>query len=169
MLTTGFNHVAVLTNDTERLTEFYTSVFDAEVLTTGPGPEGVDPDEVRLTIIQIGPTAELNVFQIRDNHEADRQVPMFGRGRLDHLALQAASLEAFENRHHPRQLPHPPGVEPIGQAIEIDRLHPLDAGQRDVARVTRGGHQVDDDSWVGLAREVVPFDVARRAENLLQG
>jgi catechol 2,3-dioxygenase-like lactoylglutathione lyase family enzyme len=96
MLTTGFNHVAVLTNDTERLTEFYTSVFDAEVLTTGPGPEGVDPDEVRLTIIQIGPTAELNVFQIRDNHEADRQVPMFGRGRLDHLALQAASLEAFE-------------------------------------------------------------------------
>jgi len=30
------------------------------------------------------------------NTEADRQTPMFGRGRLDHLALQAASLDDFE-------------------------------------------------------------------------
>ena len=29
------------------------------------------------------------------NAEADRQVPMFGRGRIDHLALQAASFESF--------------------------------------------------------------------------
>jgi catechol 2,3-dioxygenase-like lactoylglutathione lyase family enzyme len=96
MLTTGFNHVAVLTNDTERLTEFYTSVFDAEVLATPPGPPDAPPGVVRLTIIQVGPTAELNVFQIVGNHEADRQVPMFERGRLDHLALQAGSIEAFE-------------------------------------------------------------------------
>ncbi|MBA2607756.1 MAG: VOC family protein, partial [Actinobacteria bacterium] len=27
--------------------------------------------------------------------EASRQVPMFGRGRLDHVGFQAASLEAF--------------------------------------------------------------------------
>ncbi len=36
------------------------------------------------------------MFQIVGNTEADRQVPMFGRGRIDHLALQAGSLEAFE-------------------------------------------------------------------------
>jgi hypothetical protein len=30
------------------------------------------------------------------NLEAERQTPMFGRGRLDHIGLQAASLEAFE-------------------------------------------------------------------------
>jgi catechol 2,3-dioxygenase-like lactoylglutathione lyase family enzyme len=95
MLTTGFNHVAVLTNDTDRLQEFYTSVFDAVVLTAGPAPEGAD-GTVKLTIIQVGPTAELNVFQIDGNHEAERQVPMFERGRLDHLALQAGSIEAFE-------------------------------------------------------------------------
>ena len=36
------------------------------------------------------------MFQIDGNTEADRQTPMFGRGRIDHLAVQAASLEAFE-------------------------------------------------------------------------
>jgi catechol 2,3-dioxygenase-like lactoylglutathione lyase family enzyme len=30
------------------------------------------------------------------NTEALRQVPMFGRGRIDHLALEAESLDAFE-------------------------------------------------------------------------
>jgi hypothetical protein len=38
----------------------------------------------------------LNVFEIEGNSEADRQTPMFGRGRLDHLGLEAASLEAFD-------------------------------------------------------------------------
>jgi catechol 2,3-dioxygenase-like lactoylglutathione lyase family enzyme len=28
--------------------------------------------------------------------EAQRQTPMFARGRIDHVGLQAASLEAFE-------------------------------------------------------------------------
>ncbi|HEY6625216.1 MAG TPA: hypothetical protein VIX85_15365 [Acidimicrobiales bacterium] len=36
------------------------------------------------------------MFHIEGNTEADRQTPMFGRGRIDHLALQAASIEAFE-------------------------------------------------------------------------
>jgi catechol 2,3-dioxygenase-like lactoylglutathione lyase family enzyme len=94
MLLNGFNHVATLTNDSARLHAFYQEVFDAEILADGSEfPDGTGP---RLSIIQIGPTAELNVFQIDGNTEADRQTPMFGRGRLDHLALQAASLEAFE-------------------------------------------------------------------------
>jgi catechol 2,3-dioxygenase-like lactoylglutathione lyase family enzyme len=56
-------------------------------------PEGKGP---RLSIIKIGDWSELNVFEIEGNTEADRQTPMFGRGRIDHLAVQAASLEAFE-------------------------------------------------------------------------
>ena len=96
MLTTGFNHVAVLTNDTERLKEFYTSVFDAEILAEPPGPPGERAGDVRMTIVQVGPTAELNVFVFKGNAEAARQTPMFGRGRLDHLALMAESVDAFE-------------------------------------------------------------------------
>jgi catechol 2,3-dioxygenase-like lactoylglutathione lyase family enzyme len=94
VLLNGFNHVAVLTNDTERLQAFYTEVFDAQVLRDGP--EVDDHPEVRMTVIHVGPTAELNVFEIAGNTEARHQTPIFGRGRLDHLALQAASLEAFE-------------------------------------------------------------------------
>jgi catechol 2,3-dioxygenase-like lactoylglutathione lyase family enzyme len=90
VLLDGINHVAVMTGDTDRLLEFYGAVFDStsEVLR--------DDEEVKLTIVDVGPTQELNVFEIKGNTEHERQVPMFGRGRLDHLALQAASIDAFD-------------------------------------------------------------------------
>ncbi len=94
MLLKGLNHVAVITNDALRLQDFYREVFEAEVPYDGSEfPDGSGP---RLSVIKIGDWAELNVFQIDGNSEADRQTPMFGRGRLDHLALQAASLQDFE-------------------------------------------------------------------------
>ena len=94
MLLDGFNHVAILTKDTKRLHAFYEEVFDASVPRDGPEtPEGAD---VRLSVVHVGPHSELNVFEIDGNTEAERQTPMFGRGRIDHLALQAASLHAFE-------------------------------------------------------------------------
>jgi catechol 2,3-dioxygenase-like lactoylglutathione lyase family enzyme len=92
MLLNGINHVAVLTNDTDRLHAFYREVFDAEAF---DAPADVEPG-LRMSIVHVGPFSELNVFEIPGNTEAERQVPMFGRGRLDHLALQAASLEAFD-------------------------------------------------------------------------
>ena len=91
MLLDGVNHVAILTNDTERLVHFYQEVFEATVRTQTRAGEGA-----LLTFIDIGTTAELNVFEVDGNTEAERQTPMFGRGRIDHLGLQAASLEAFD-------------------------------------------------------------------------
>lgn len=90
MLLGGINHVAVLTADTERFLAFYGEVFGVthDVLEDGDG--------VKVTAVWIGPTAELNVFEVEGNAEHERQVPMFGRGRLDHLALEAASIEAFD-------------------------------------------------------------------------
>jgi catechol 2,3-dioxygenase-like lactoylglutathione lyase family enzyme len=90
MLLGGINHVAVLTADTGRFLEFYEGVFCAshEVLQDRTG--------FKLTIVWVGPTSELNVFELADNSELERQVPMFGRGRLDHLALEAASIDAFD-------------------------------------------------------------------------
>lgn len=90
-LLTGFQHVAILTNDADRLHAFYREVFDAEVVHVkeeGPG--------MQLSFIDLGGGADLNVFQIEGNTEALRQTPIFGRGRIDHLALKASSLEAFE-------------------------------------------------------------------------
>lgn len=89
-LLAGINHVAVLTGDTDRLCAFYEDVFGATSETLQRR------DGFRVTMVLIGPTAELNVFEIEGNDEHLRQVPMFGRGRLDHLALEAASIEAFE-------------------------------------------------------------------------
>ena len=91
MLLDGVNHVALLTNDTERLHAFYREVFDATIShQEQPGPG------MRLSFIDIGPHTELNVFQMDGNTEPDRQTPMFARGRIDHMGLHAASLEAFE-------------------------------------------------------------------------
>lgn len=91
MLLDGVNHVAVLTRDTERLSHFYTEVFEAP-----PARAIEEQPGFKLSLIDIGEGRELNVFEIDGNSEADRQTPMFGRGRLDHVGLQAASLEAFE-------------------------------------------------------------------------
>lgn len=91
MLVDGIAHVAVLTADTDRLCAFYQSMFGAVVdVEMRPQPG------LRLTILRVGAVAELNVFEIDGNAEAERQTPMFGRGRLDHLALHARSLEAFD-------------------------------------------------------------------------
>ena len=88
-LLSGINHVAVLTGDTEGFVDFYAGVFGAtsEVVQ--------DREGFKLTVVWVG-TAELNVFELTGNTEHQRQVPMFGRGRLDHLALEAASIGAFD-------------------------------------------------------------------------
>ena len=91
MLLDGVNHVAILTADSDRLHAFYREVFDATVSRDSEEAPGM-----RLSFVDIGPGRELNVFEITGNDEAVRQVPMFGRGRIDHIGLQAASLEAFE-------------------------------------------------------------------------
>ena len=90
MLLNGINHVAVLTGDTDRLVAFYREVF-------GSTSNVIEENEhIKLTAVMVGSTEELNVFEIRGNTEHERQVPMFERGRLDHLALQASSIEAFD-------------------------------------------------------------------------
>ena len=91
MLLDGVNHVALITNDSARLHRFYQEVFDAAVSRDMEEQPGV-----RLSFIDIGPGRELNVFEVEGNTEADRQTPMFGRGRIDHLGLQAATKEAFD-------------------------------------------------------------------------
>ena len=91
MLLDGFNHVAIITADTARFVQFYGEVFGAQVIgEQRMGDEGV------LTMVEVGGQREINLFEVRGNTEAQRQTPMFGRGRIDHLGLQAASMESFE-------------------------------------------------------------------------
>ena len=90
MLLAGMNHVGVLTKDTDRLHAFYREVFDSTVF------HDFHEGDMRMSLVDIGPTTQLNVFEIDGNIEADRQTPMFKRGRIDHIGLEAASHEAFD-------------------------------------------------------------------------
>ncbi len=86
----GFDHVAVLTADLERFVGFYADVFGAEI-------EGrLGDDGLEMAVLRIGPTSEINVFQIEGNDEAAKQTPIFGRGRLDHFAFRATSIDQFD-------------------------------------------------------------------------
>jgi catechol 2,3-dioxygenase-like lactoylglutathione lyase family enzyme len=93
VLLDGINHLAVISKDIDQLRAFYAEVFEAEV---GPTDPHGDVGDETMTTIRIGPHTELNVFTIEGNPEPDRQRPMWGRGRLDHFGLQAASAASFE-------------------------------------------------------------------------
>lgn len=64
MLTQGLDHVTVITSDSGRLQSFYIEMFGASAEFDGEeflgGP--------RMTVINIGPATELNVFEIDGNH-----------------------------------------------------------------------------------------------------
>jgi hypothetical protein len=91
MLLDGVNHIAWISKDVERLGRSYETVFDAVV---GP-TRGHGPGET-MTTIDIGPVTQLNIFVISGNIQAERQTPIWGRGRIDHIGLAAASPDAFE-------------------------------------------------------------------------
>jgi catechol 2,3-dioxygenase-like lactoylglutathione lyase family enzyme len=89
MLLAGVNHVAVITDDTERFVRFYQDVFDATVShreQIGPGS---------LTLVDIGERSELNVFEMKAAAPDLARGSMFGHGPIDHMGLQAADREAF--------------------------------------------------------------------------
>ncbi|MEE9414898.1 MAG: VOC family protein [Acidimicrobiales bacterium] len=91
MLLQGIDHVATITNDGDQLKQFDIDVFDATIESDGPEY----PGGPRMIIINLAQGTELNVFEIQDNTEADHQTPMFERGRIDHIGLHAANLDAF--------------------------------------------------------------------------
>ena len=93
MLLDGVNHIAWISKDAQRLKAFYARVFDADV---GPTRAHGDKPGETMTVIRIGPHTELNIVTIEGNTEPQRQTPMWGRGRIDHFGLQAASPDAFD-------------------------------------------------------------------------
>ena len=91
MLLQGIDHVATITNDGDRLKEFYVETFGATIEADGPEY----PGGPRMIIINLAEGTELNVFAVEGNTQADHQTPMFGRGRIDHIGLHAAGIDAF--------------------------------------------------------------------------
>ena len=68
-ITSGFNHVATLTTDLERLAAFYAEVFEAEV-TFRMEAEG---DHPRMWILDLGGGAALNAFETTPDASMESQ------------------------------------------------------------------------------------------------
>ena len=88
-LLTGVNHIAVLTTDLDRFVDFYTDVFGVDVVFTEATPA------FRHAIVRTGPTSWLHPAELGGNPHGTASPTMFDRGHLDHLALTAATPEAF--------------------------------------------------------------------------
>jgi catechol 2,3-dioxygenase-like lactoylglutathione lyase family enzyme len=89
-LLAGVNHVAVLTEDLDRFVEFYTGVFELDVVFEEATPA------FRHAILRTGPTSWLHPAELAENPHGAGLPAMFDRGHLDHLALTADSAEAFD-------------------------------------------------------------------------
>jgi catechol 2,3-dioxygenase-like lactoylglutathione lyase family enzyme len=92
-ITSGFNHVATLTADMERTVTFYRDAFGAEVTFE----MAATSDHPRMTILDLGAGAALNVFEVANEEEiiGDRR-RQGGRGAIDHFALAVESLAVLE-------------------------------------------------------------------------
>ena len=88
-LLNGIHHVTSVTSDLDRLIEFYERVFDAPVLLD------LEEEGLRHAFVQLGPHTVLHPFQVPGVDVPQGDIPMFGRGRLDHVALHASSEDAF--------------------------------------------------------------------------
>jgi catechol 2,3-dioxygenase-like lactoylglutathione lyase family enzyme len=91
--TTGFNHVATLTSDLDRTVDFYKAAFGAEVTFEMTRTD----DHPRMSILDLGGGAALNVFEVDNDDEiiGDRR-RQGGRGAIDHYALAVDSLATLE-------------------------------------------------------------------------
>jgi len=92
-LLAGINHVAFLSADIDRLKDFYKRVFDAECIV----------DEIvehngggrRHAFIDLGNGCVLHPFEVKDSRWLE-PMPIFDRGRVDHIALLAESKKSFD-------------------------------------------------------------------------
>lgn len=89
-LLSGVNHVAVHTADLDRFVDFYTQVFDMQVVFTQDTPA------FRHAILRAGPDSWLHPVALTETSTHAQASPaMFRRGHLDHFALTASSPDSF--------------------------------------------------------------------------
>jgi catechol 2,3-dioxygenase-like lactoylglutathione lyase family enzyme len=86
----GVHHVALVTEDLDRLIAFYHEVFEAEVGWV------MEEDGVRHAMIDLGGGAALHPFEVPGNPHGRGLAETFARGHLDHVALNVADEPSFE-------------------------------------------------------------------------
>ena len=91
-LTSGFNHVATLTADLDRLVRFYGDVFDAKVTFEMAARD----DHPRMAILDLGGGAALNVFEATPEEIIGDRRRQGRRGAIDHFGIAVESRDVLE-------------------------------------------------------------------------
>lgn len=89
----GFNHVAVLTKDLDRLSRFYSDVFEAQTVWSGETPlRGGLPH----ALIELNRTTAIHAFELPEEHVDGLSGELLARGRVDHFALSVPDESLLE-------------------------------------------------------------------------
>lgn len=91
-VTAGFNHVATITSDLDRLVDFYKTVFDASVIFE----MDAEPEHPRMIILDLGGGAALNAFEVGADTIIGERRRQGARGAIDHFALAVDSRATLE-------------------------------------------------------------------------
>ncbi len=91
-VTSGFNHVATLTPNMDRIVQFYKDAFEAEVSFEMDATD----DHPRMVILDLGGGAALNVFEVSAAEIIGERRQQGHRGAIDHYALAVESKAALE-------------------------------------------------------------------------
>ena len=91
-VTSGFNHVATITADLDRLKDFYAAAFGGEVISEMAAKGG----RPRMAIIDLGGGAALNAFEVDASTILGDRRRQGGRGPIDHFTLAVDSLPTLE-------------------------------------------------------------------------
>jgi catechol 2,3-dioxygenase-like lactoylglutathione lyase family enzyme len=90
-VTAGFNHVATLTPDLDRLVAFYTNAFGADLVFEMAAEE----NHPRMAILDLGAGAALNAFEVPADDIIGERRRQGGRGAIDHFALAVDSHDTL--------------------------------------------------------------------------
>jgi catechol 2,3-dioxygenase-like lactoylglutathione lyase family enzyme len=90
--TIGFNHVATLTTDIDRMVEWYGEAFGAQVTFEMDKTD----DHPRMVILDLGGGSALNVFEVDEGEIIGERRRQGGRGAIDHFGLAVDSLATLE-------------------------------------------------------------------------
>jgi catechol 2,3-dioxygenase-like lactoylglutathione lyase family enzyme len=91
-ISTGLNHVAILTTDMDLTVGFYETVFDAVVTFEMQKTE----EHPWMKIVDIGGGAALNIFQAEPGEIIGERRKQGGRGAVDHYAIAVDSRATLE-------------------------------------------------------------------------
>jgi len=96
-VTQGFNHIATMTADLDRLIKFYADAFGGEVTFEITKTD----DHPRMANIELGGGAGLNVFEVPNESIIGERRTMGARGPIDHFGIAVdsrATLEGLRER-----------------------------------------------------------------------